>query len=182
MVSQFVSPHAVPLLHQLNYPFPEGTHAVGRLDRFSEGLLLLTTNQRLTRLLFHPEKKHKRVYAVNVNGIADEHLVERIRSGIEIRIHGGAIYHTVPYHVDLVTEFNFRWKTNDDRKIFGPSIWLEITLTEGKYHQVRKMVKEAGRKCLRLVRVAIENVSLDGMKAGEVKEISEEELFDRLGL
>ena len=58
MVSQFISSHDVTLLGQLNYPFPEGIHAIGRLDNHSEGLLLLTTNTKVTRLLFQGTTAH----------------------------------------------------------------------------------------------------------------------------
>ena len=70
MVSQFVSPHKVRLLGDLNFNFPEGTHAIGRLDNYSEGLLILTTNKKVTRLLFESDEPHKRTYLVQV-----EHLV-----------------------------------------------------------------------------------------------------------
>jgi 23S rRNA pseudouridine2457 synthase len=64
MVSQFVSTHEVRLLGDLDFHFPEGTHAVGRLDNLSEGLLILTTNKKVTRLLFQGEQPHKRTYLV----------------------------------------------------------------------------------------------------------------------
>ncbi|WP_261387849.1 hypothetical protein [Chitinophaga pinensis] len=63
MVSQFISPDKVRLLGDLDFDFPEGTHAVGRLDNNSEGLLLLTTNKKVTRLLFESEQPHKRAYS-----------------------------------------------------------------------------------------------------------------------
>ncbi len=66
MVSQFVSTHQVNLLHQLNFVFPEGTHAIGRLDQNSEGLLLLTTNKKITKLLFQGPVPHNRTYLVQV--------------------------------------------------------------------------------------------------------------------
>ena len=66
MVSQFVSSHDVRLLTDLNFNFPEGTHAIGRLDQNSEGLLLLTTNKKITKLLFQGTVSHKRTYLVQV--------------------------------------------------------------------------------------------------------------------
>ena len=70
MVSQFVSTHEVNLLGDLPFEFPEGTHAIGRLDNHSEGLLILTTNKKITRLLFDPKKSHKRTYLVMVNNFS----------------------------------------------------------------------------------------------------------------
>ena len=64
MVSQFVSSHEVRLLNLINFEFPEGTHAIGRLDQMSEGLLLLTTNQKVTKLLFQGVRPHVRTYLV----------------------------------------------------------------------------------------------------------------------
>ena len=73
MVSQFVSTHPVNLLGGLDFDFPKGIHAVGRLDNHSEGLLILTTNKKVTRLLFLSEAAHERTYLVQVNNlISDE--------------------------------------------------------------------------------------------------------------
>ena len=66
MVSQFISSHEVRLLGDLGFDFPEGTHAIGRLDQHSEGLLLLTTNKKITKQLFQGEKPHTRTYLVQV--------------------------------------------------------------------------------------------------------------------
>ncbi|HEV7620809.1 MAG TPA: pseudouridine synthase, partial [Flavisolibacter sp.] len=67
MVSQFISKDDVGLLGDLDFKFPEGTHAIGRLDSNSEGLLILTTNKKVTKLLFQGEQPHKRTYLVEVN-------------------------------------------------------------------------------------------------------------------
>ena len=72
MVSQFISSHKVRLLGDLNFTFPEGTHAVGRLDINSEGLLLLTTNKKITKLLFESTVPHKRAYLVQVKHVVTE--------------------------------------------------------------------------------------------------------------
>ena len=77
MVSQFVSPDKVHLLGELDYDFPEGIHALGRLDNHSEGLLILTTNKKITRLLFESEQPHKRTYLVMVNKIMSQEALER---------------------------------------------------------------------------------------------------------
>ena len=65
MVSQFISSHNVPLLGSLNFSFPEGTHAIGRLDSTSEGLLILTTDKTVTRKLFLAQQPHSRSYLVS---------------------------------------------------------------------------------------------------------------------
>src|SRR4029079_17980396 len=85
MVSQFVSSHEVGLLGDLDFIFPEGTHAIGRLDNHSEGLLILTTNKKVTRLLFQGETAHKRTYLVQVKNVVSEETLEKLRTGIRIR-------------------------------------------------------------------------------------------------
>jgi 23S rRNA pseudouridine2457 synthase len=76
MVSQFVSSHDVRLLGSIDFNFPEGTHAIGRLDKNSEGLLLLTTNSKVTKLLFQGKVPHKRTYLVQViNKISEETIL-----------------------------------------------------------------------------------------------------------
>ena len=86
MVSQFVSPHKQRLLCDLNYIFPEGTNAVGRLDDHSEGLLILTTDKTLTKRLLHPDRKHKRSYIVLVEKLIEKESIEKLRHGIEIMV------------------------------------------------------------------------------------------------
>src|SRR5580698_9422662 len=87
MVSQFVSSHAKRVLGELGFDFPEGTHPIGRLDNDSEGLLILTTDKRVTRLLFQGTIPHRRTYLVKVKRIVSEESLEQLRSGISIRVH-----------------------------------------------------------------------------------------------
>ena len=82
MVCQFISSHKVNLLGNLNYDFPEGTHAIGRLDQHSEGLLLLTTNKKITKLLFQGEKPHVRTYLVQVKNKMTLETAKRLEQGI----------------------------------------------------------------------------------------------------
>lgn len=102
MVSQFVSTHAVRLLGHLDFDFPPGTHAVGRLDNDSEGLLLLTTNKKVTRLLFLGDEPHKRTYLVQINNILSGENLKRLQNGISIRIRTGVHYTTNPCDVSIV--------------------------------------------------------------------------------
>src|ERR1700712_248131 len=86
MVSQFISSEKVRLLGDLDFEFPEGTHAVGRLDNKSEGLWILTTNKRITKLLFESDTKHKRTYLIQAEKIMSEEQVQELRSGVTITI------------------------------------------------------------------------------------------------
>ena len=181
MVSQFISSHKVNLLGDLDFDFPAGTHAIGRLDNNSEGLLLLTTNKKVTKLLFSSDEKHKRVYLVQVNNILSQENLQRLRSGVMIRIKGNENYTTPPCEVTLVehpeTLYNFE---KEIFKNYGPHTWLLITLTEGKYHQVRKMIAAVRHRCKRLIRVSIEDIKLGSIAPGAVKEIGEIEFFNKL--
>ena len=182
MVSQFVSAHKVRLLGDLDFDFPEGTHAVGRLDNESEGLLILTTNKKVTQLLFQGEKKHNRTYLVMVKNHVSEETVNQLKTGISIRVKGGDNFVSSPCEVSIVTDAKAIYPHASDPREAFPHTWLLITLTEGKFHQVRKMVLAVNHRCQRLIRVYIENIELGDLKPGEVKEFDEEEFFRLLDI
>jgi 23S rRNA pseudouridine2457 synthase len=181
MESQFIANYPANLLGDLNFDFPEGIHAIGRLDKYSEGLLLLTTNKKITRLLFQGKTPHARTYVVQVKHKINEVNLERLRKGVSIVIKGGADYVTPVCEVN-VKEPAFNFPSPITISPLQATTWLEIRLTEGKYHQVRKMVRVAGHRCLRLVRTSIEDLHLGKLQPGEVKEINEEEFFNLLKL
>lgn len=180
MVSQFVSPHKVRLLGDLKFKFPEGTHAIGRLDKDSEGLLLLTTNKKITRLLFSGEIKHKRVYLVQVSGFVNKDSLHLLRTGVAIRIEGGVNYTTPVCEVDIIENPETIYPFINSTEEYGAHTWLLITLYEGKYRQVRKMFAAVHHRCKRLIRVSIENILIDDLAPGDVKEIEEDIFFDKL--
>jgi len=178
MVSQFISPDKVRLLGDLDFDFPEGTHAVGRLDNHSEGLLILTTNKRVTRLLFESEQPHKRTYLVMVKNVVSQETVEQLQQGVTIRIKGGIDWVTTPCQAAIVEKPAYiKPREQYPLKEFLPHSWLLITLTEGKYHQVRKMMSAIRHHCDRLIRVSIEDLELGDLPPGGVREMEEEEFF-----
>ena len=183
MVSQFVSSHDVPLIGDLDFYFPEGTHAIGRLDKNSEGLLLLTTNTKVTRLLFHGKQPHTRTYLVQVINQIQAETILKLTSGIAISAPEGKKFITTPCEVKLVNKPAYIQELST--KPLHENVtnsWITITLTEGKFHQVRKMVAAVKHKCLRLIRISIEDIELGEIKPGEVKEVSEEYFFEQLKL
>lgn len=180
MVSQFISTHDVRLLGMLDFDFPEGTHAVGRLDNDSEGLLILTTNKKITRLLFLGDEPHKRTYLVQINNVLSDENLKRLQNGINIRIKTGVTYTTSPCDVSLVTNPEILYDLGDRLTAWPPFTWLLISITEGKFHQVRKMIAATGHKCKRLIRISIEDLELNGLKAGEVQELEEADFFKKL--
>jgi 23S rRNA pseudouridine2457 synthase len=154
------------------YDFPEATMAIGRLDEDSEGLLLLTTDGMMSELV--RSKKVEKEYYAQVDGIIDVAAAEKLCSGVEIGVKGEK-YMTKPCKaVVLVNDPGFAprsQKIRDDRH--GPTSWVSITLTEGKFRQVRKMTSAVGFPTLRLVRVRIGNLTLGELKSGGVTEVSD---------
>jgi 23S rRNA pseudouridine2457 synthase len=154
------------------YDFPEGTMAIGRLDEDSEGLLLLTTDGKVSEQI--RSKKVDKEYYVQVDGVITPEAIEELQHGVEIGFDGGK-YKTKPCKAFIVTEipdFGARAKKIRDER-HGPTSWASITVNEGKFRQVRKMTAAVGFPTLRLVRVRIGNVYLHNLKAGEVLEVSD---------
>ena len=182
MVSQFVSTHSVNLLGDLEFDFPPGTHAIGRLDNHSEGLLLLTTNKKITRLLFEGKIPHKRTYFVQVNHEITGLKIEQLKNGVNIPISNNQQYLTIPCEVEIITEPSILSALDFPYIIYPPYTWLLLTLTEGKFHQVRKMMGAVQHRCKRLIRFSIEEISIENLSAGSVREIQEDVFFRKLKL
>lgn len=172
MLSQFVYNQNTRknkrLLSELGI-FPEGTMSIGRLDEDSEGLLLLTTCGKTSAAM--RSKVVEKEYYVQVDGTITQDAIESMITGVEISIQGKK-YTTLPAKARLLTstpEFPERGKKVRDAR-HGPSSWASITLTEGKFRQVRKMTAAVGFPTLRLVRVRIGHETLKGLNPGEVIE------------
>ncbi len=148
-------------------------YPVGRLDQDSEGLLLLTNNGRLQHQLSDPQFQHPRTYWVQVERIPDEAALNQLRSGVVIHN-----YRTRPALVQRLLEeppLPPRQPPVRFRKTV-PTSWLEITLTEGRNRQVRRMTAAVGFPTLRLVRIAIAHLCLQGLQPGQWRELTSEEL------
>jgi 23S rRNA pseudouridine2457 synthase len=182
MVSQFVSTHKVQLLSDIDFNFPEGTHAIGRLDQMSEGLLLLTTNKKVTKLLFQGIRPHVRTYLVQVKNKVSQVTLKKLRSGVKISASNATTYTTAPCNVNLIEPPVNLWDNGIILHENQQSDWLRIELTEGKFHQVRKMVATVHHRCIRLVRWSIEDLTVESVAPGEVQEVSEAYFFKALNL
>lgn len=180
MVSQFVSPDKVRLLGALDFDFPEGTHAIGRLDNDSEGLLILTTNKKVTKLLFESKTPHKRTYLVQVRNVMSAATFQHLKAGVSIRIGEEEQYMAVPEEVTIVDKPANLIPLQENYREDIPETWLSITLTEGKFHQVRKMVNTLNHRCKRLIRVSIEDILLGDLASGAVREMEEGDFFRQL--
>ena len=157
------------------FDFPDGTMAIGRLDEDSEGLLLLTTNGKVSEQV--RSKKIDKEYYVQVDGIITNEAIELLKNGVEIGFDGEK-YITKPckaFIINEIPDFGIRAKKIRDER-HGPTSWVSITLNEGKFRQVRKMTAAAGFPTLRLVRFRIGKFFLNDLKAGEVLEIDSESL------
>lgn len=153
-------------------PVPD-VYPVGRLDQDSEGLLLLTNHGGLQNRLIDPKFHHPRTYWVQVERIPDETALNQLRQGVVIQK-----YRTRPAQVKLLPqepELPPREPPIRFRKSV-PTAWLELSLTEGKNRQVRRMTAAVGFPTLRLVRVAIAHLQLNGLVPGEWRELSRTEL------
>jgi len=182
MLSQFVGTEKRRMLGTLDFDFPEGTHAIGRLDAHSEGLLLLTTDKRITRLLFMSGTPHRRTYLVMVKNAMNAEALLQLQTGVSIRIHEGAEYITPACEVAIVEKPVGLFTNGFEHLEQWPHTWLQITLTEGKYHQVRKMVAAVRHRCLRLIRLSIEDMELGDIMPGEVRELDAATFFQKLKL
>lgn len=165
------------------YDFPKDVYPVGRLDQDSEGLLIITNDKRLNSQLLDPRWAHERAYWVQVEGIPNEEALTRLNNGVNIRIKKRD-YRTRPAKAKQLDPF----PTLPDRdppirvRKSIPDSWIELRLTEGKNRQVRRMCATVGFPVLRLVRAAIENLTLGDMQPGDVREWQALELLRALKL
>ncbi|MBD0333983.1 MAG: pseudouridine synthase [Cyanobacteria bacterium Co-bin13] len=149
-------------------PVPD-VYPVGRLDRDSEGLMLLTNHGQVQHRLSDPRYAHRRTYWVQVERIPDEVALQQLRSGVSVKN-----YRTRPAQVRLLTDepdLPPRHPPIRFRKAV-PTAWLEVTITEGRNRQVRRMTAAVGHPTLRLVRVAIANLRLEGLAPGQWRDLT----------
>lgn len=153
------------------HDFPEGIMSIGRLDEHTEGMLLLTTDGKVSA--FVNGRKVEKEYYAQVDGLITEEAMEKLRAGVTISIEGKK-YLTQPCQVKLLSEAPALppggRRIRDARH--GPTCWVSITLTEGKYRQVRKMTAVVGFPTLRLARYRVGNHTIAGMSSGEVFEVA----------
>lgn len=174
-LSQFINNQSTrknkKLLGEL-YDFPKDTMAIGRLDEDSEGLLLLTQDGMISEEV--RSKTIEKEYYVLVDGNIDHAAINLIKEGVEIGIHGKK-YITNPCTAHKLESPPLlpagSKRIRDERH--GPTSWISITITEGKFRQVKKMTAAAGFPTLRLVRVRIGNEHLGNLLPGEVVEIKD---------
>lgn len=160
---------------------PKDVYPIGRLDENSEGLLLLTNDKSLNNKLLHPSKAHERTYWAQVEGLCTPEKLEPLTKGLDLSFEGKK-YTTLPCKAFVLSEEPKIAPRNPPIRYRAsiPTTWISITLIEGKNHQVRKMTAKIGFPTLRLIRVAIEQVTLENLNPGELKAYSKKELYNLL--
>ncbi len=148
------------------YDFESGIMPIGRLDEKSEGLLLMTTDGKLSD--FINRSGVEKQYYVLVDGAISDQAIKELSAGVSIGLKGDK-YLTKPCQVKRIPTPNLPLREKKIRDArHGPITWLSITITEGKFRQVRKMTSAVGHPTLRLVRVRIGEIYLDQMQPGAV--------------
>jgi 23S rRNA pseudouridine2457 synthase len=178
MLSQFTQEAGHHTLAEL-YDFPKSVYPVGRLDADSEGLLILTDDNFLKNKLLDPKFAHQRTYWVQVEGIPTPEALEQLRKGVKISVDKKE-YLTLPAKANLIQEPENLPERNPPIRFRAniPTAWLELTLTEGKNRQVRKMTAQTGFPTLRLIRQSIEKLALGAMQPKEVRQLTKKEMYD----
>jgi 23S rRNA pseudouridine2605 synthase len=158
VVSTLADPEGRPTVRDLLRGVRYRVFPVGRLDYDSEGLLLLTNDGEFSNALLHPSRKIPKTYVVKVKGVMPEEKMLKLRRGI--RLEDGR---TQPARVRLIRESS-------------ANSWVEVTITEGRKRQVRRMVEAVGHQALKLRRISINGVKLSGLEPGALRPLTDKEL------
>ena len=157
-----------------DFNFPKDVYAAGRLDKDSEGLLILTDDGVFNQKLTNPKSEKEKTYYVQVEKIPTEESLNILRAG-KVNIQN---YYTLPCRIEKLDDFEIgpRVPPIRERKNI-PTSWLSITIKEGKNRQVRKMTAHIGHPTLRLIRVSVGKLKLEGIKPGTWIEVSPNDIL-----
>ena len=164
VLCQFTDQQGRPTL--ADFVAQKDVYAAGRLDRDSEGLLLLTDDGVLAHRLTDPRHKQSKTYLVQVEGCVDETALQALRGGVVLN--DGP---TLPAEACLANEPSWLWPRDPPVRFRQaiPTSWLSLTLREGRNRQVRRMTAAAGFPTLRLIRLRIGEHSVEGLAPGEMR-------------
>lgn len=181
VLTQFSGADPTQTLQVLQAELPQDVYPVGRLDKDSEGLLLLSSDKRLNQRLLNPRHGHWREYYVQVEGQPTPEALTRLTQGVLLK--DGP---TRPAQARLIAEPQLPPREPPIRyRASIPTAWLSLSLTEGRNRQVRRMTAAVGFPTLRLVRWRIEDLTLGGLAPGAVRELmaaERQQLLRQLGL
>lgn len=176
VLSQFTKevPQHVTLQDFLD--LPKDVYPVGRLDKDSEGLLLLSNDNQFKNRLLDPKFNNTKTYLVQVDGEITEEALQDLRAGVKIKLKKG-FYTTKPCIVTKIDPPKIQGRNPPIRvRVNIPTSWIEITIEEGKNRQIRKMCAQVGFPCLRLIRIKIKGRKFPKLEAGQFKKLSEDEV------
>ena len=158
-------------------------YPVGRLDKDSEGLLILTNDSRLNHLILNPKEKLPKKYWVQVEGDITSAAIKSLQTGVTIKV-DNSLYQTAPCSVIKLRQEPELPPRNPPIRFrqLIPTSWIQITLTEGKNRQIRKMCAQVEFPVLRLVRVGIGKASLSGLLPGKARKYTRKEIAQLLEL
>ncbi|HEX7953200.1 MAG TPA: pseudouridine synthase [Burkholderiales bacterium] len=153
-------------------------YPAGRLDTDSEGLLVLTDDGRLQNTISHPAQKWPKTYWAQVEGVPGEAALERLRAGVDL-----GDFVAAPARVAVIDEPTGLWPRTPPIRVRQniPTSWMEISITEGKNRQVRRMTAATGHPTLRLIRHQIGNWTLSGLASGAYRVLGRDEMRPRPG-
>ncbi|UYZ65020.1 pseudouridine synthase [Hymenobacter weizhouensis] len=148
-------------------------YPVGRLDYDSEGLVLLTDDKQLQHRLSEPRFKVPKTYWVQVEGVPTPEVLEQLRRGVDLKTG-----FTSPAEVELLPEAPALWERSKPVRFRAtiPTSWVQIRISQGMNRQVRKMTAAVGFPTLRLVRVGIANLRVEGLEPGQWRELTPAEV------
>ena len=166
VLTQFTDPDGRPTLADF-IPIPK-VYAAGRLDADSEGLVVLTDDGAQQARIADPRHKLAQTYRVPVEGLATDEALRQLSTGVDL-----GDFRTRPCQASLVPEPPGLWERNPPVRYRAaiPTSWLEIVLREGKNRQVRRMTAKVGFPTLRLIRWAVGDWTLEGLRAGQWREL-----------
>ena len=173
-LSQFTREHQSHQVLSDHFDFPKDVYPVGRLDRDSEGLLLLTNDTKVNAALLHPSNKLEKEYWVQIEGQPSIENLAPLTTGVVISVNKKK-HQCLPAQITLMETPPMLWDRNPAVRFRKniPTSWCRIIITEGKNRQVRKMLATVGYPALRLIRWRIGKLTLEGLASGDVRQLKE---------
>jgi 23S rRNA pseudouridine2605 synthase len=159
MVTTLKDPEGRPSLAELLGGIRERVYPVGRLDFHTSGALLVTNDGALAQGLLHPSREVPKTYVAKLNTRADDRMINALRQGVTL----DDGYRTRPAHV-------VEMRVEEDKS------WLEITITEGKNRQIHRMVEAVGARVMRLSRMSFAELSAEGLRPGQLRPLTPQEV------
>ncbi|QNL21111.1 pseudouridine synthase [Hyphobacterium sp. CCMP332] len=162
-----------------DFNFPKNIYPLGRLDYDSEGLLILSDDKKLNHLLLNPQFNHKKTYLAQLEGDLSEEEIQNFKNGLKLNIKGKEFKSRPAEIIRMDISLPERVPPIRFRKNI-PSQWYKISISEGKNRQLRKMCAAVNHPVLRLIRIAIEDIALNDLAAGEKVELSKNVVYRKL--